>query len=582
MEKSNSFEQKVDIEDIILTLKNNLQNLHKLQNEKSVTAEYLQKIKKKIWKDKVTSCDLSTLTTKLLQILDQESTLKEKASIPFWTPQSKEMSQKLWLPTKTDCVDSVLKSCSESLPKGQMGSSWFSIKKKLPQMKSSLATSFQLSQYSPHESTDSRAIKSKRKLKKQLVSKEEKLKTMKFRLFPSNEEKEKLKESLGHFRWYYNTVTHIVTKMKYGTLESLVEQKKLSYISIRNELRKYSYSEENIEGNLNRKYERNESNNTFPQPKWMENSEVFHSRIPCGACKKFTQNINSAISNYKNGNIRDFKMKFKSSKDPQDFMLFDDTSYPRWIREIESKYWYITKDRKRKTVSFKDICNIQPRGFEIIHDKVTDRFFLHYPVDINYFPENSVRNENHIAYSEKGERIISLDPGIRKFLVGYDPAGELIYVGEDASKQIITQILQVDLLNSKNEQLLAWKKIRNLVDEMHNKTIAYLIKNYDVIILPEFRTQQMLRNPNLSKKTKRLMCMYAFFRFKEKLMFKCNQYGKQLIVVDESYTSRTCTCCGHLNEKKTTEFLICSECKIELDRDVIGSRNIFIKNMVLR
>ena len=57
---------------------------------------------------------------------------KRKVLRPFWTTLSKKISQKLWLPTKIDFVDSVLSSSRESSLKHQMGKSWFSIEKKLP------------------------------------------------------------------------------------------------------------------------------------------------------------------------------------------------------------------------------------------------------------------------------------------------------------------------------------------------------------------------------------------------------------------------------------------------------------------
>jgi len=57
--------------------------------------------------------------------------------------------------------------------------------------------------------------------------------------------------------------------------------------------------------------------------------------------------------------------------------------------------------------------------------------------------------------------------------------------------------------------------------------------------------------------------MFSFFSFKEKLK------EKKVIIVDESYTSCTCGVCGHINNAKGNEVL---------DRNVQGSRNIFIKN----
>ncbi len=571
MEQSNLLGLTQDIEDIISRIQQNL------PAEKSATAGYLHKVKKKIWRDKVTTCDLNILATKLLQILDQESTSKEKDLTPFWTPQSKERSQRLWLPTEIDCVGSVLNSLKDSLLNAPMGSSWFSITKRLPLMKNSSATSFQLSQYSLPESMDCEATKSNTKSKKPRKKQEKSVKTMKFRLFPTEEQEKYIHNSIEQFRWYYNAVVNVVN-MKYNTLESLVEERKLKYNLVRDEMMKYKYSEEIIGEVCNKKFDRDDALRAFPKPHWMK--EDVNCRIPRGACKKFTQNINSAITNYINKNITKFKMNFLSRKNTQEFMLFEDLHYPRCLNKIKSHYWYRNKAHKRVTISFQDVFKESPSGFEIIHDKVTNKYFLHYPVDIDYFPEDSIRNENQVKYTTKGERVISLDPGIRKFLVGYNPAGEIIYIADNANKELIKLILEIDSLKDRDEILVAWKRIRNLVDEMHNKTIAYLVENYDVILLPEFRTQEMLRSKKLHKKTKRLMTMYAFYRFKTKLKFKCNQYKKQLIIVDESYTSRTCTCCGHLNEKKSCEVIKCSNCGIELDRDIVGSRNVFIKNTV--
>ena len=82
----------------------------------------------------------------------------------------------------------------------------------------------------------------------------------------------------------------------------------------------------------------------------------------------------------------------------------------------------------------------------------------------------------------------------------------------------------------------------------------------------------MIKSKKISKMTKRLMCMYSFHSFKEKLLFKCNQ----------EYTSKTCTNCGDINDVKGNEIYKCFNCGIEIDRDINGSRNIFIKNIVLR
>lgn len=275
-------------------------------------------------------------------------------------------------------------------------------------------------------------------------------------------------------------------------------------------------------------------------------------------------------------------MRYRSKKSPTDYISFEDAGYPAFINNIKSHYWYTTKNRKRKQVSLTEL-EVKKRGMEIIYDKKTDKYFLHYPVDRDWFPEDDRRNDRQSTLFKTGNRIISLDPGIRKFLVGYDPKGESVFIGEGAQYELVNLLHSIDVYNSQGiDTYLLWKKIKNMINELHWKTIDFLIKNYDIIILPEFRTSQMLRKKNLSKITKRLMTMFSFYAFKQKLIYKCNTYNKKLIIVDESYTSCTCGNCGHINNVKGKEVFNCKKCKLVLDRDINGSRNIFIKNSRLR
>jgi putative transposase len=108
------------------------------------------------------------------------------------------------------------------------------------------------------------------------------------------------------------------------------------------------------------------------------------------------------------------------------------------------------------------------------------------------------------------------------------------------------------------------------------------VENYDIILLPDFRVSQMIRSKKIARITKRLMCMFSFHSFKEKLKYKCDVYKKRLIIVDESYTSCTCGRCGKINDTKGNEVFRCKDCGLVVDRDSTGSRNIFIKNTSLR
>ena len=588
-EKLNVSEQKEIIEDSLCQKSSVLQP--QKQNKKSVqkkkgeyaTAVSQREGKKKTLIGRLSSSDVNMLTTKLCTILEAESTSKERTLKPWWTKESKEISKKLWLPTETDYVASVLTSSNTSYP-SQMGKSWFSINKKLPPKKNSLMTSFQLSHFSLPDSMDSEVTPLKSK------SKTKPLKTLKMRLFPTEEETKSLKLMMEQFRWYYNSTLNIVYN-HFGHKE--ITKKKYFASKIRDLVRKYKYVEEESGRYIFSRFEYDEERNENPVAPWWSSKP--HSRISRGAVNKFVSSLNSAISNYKNKNNNGFKMKFRTKKDVMDYINFEDKSFPSMIKNIKSRYWYRTKDKKRKSISFSDIQH-NDKGIEIIHDKIKDRYFLHYPVEYDWFPSDDNRNDNQVMSSFSRKQVIALDPGIRKFMVGYDPSGKYIHICNGGCKLIIEKLKEIDKLDSlidggryrgsirglKENKYLLWLKIKNMVKELHWKTIKYLTDNYDTILLPDFRVSQMIKKRNISRSTKRMLCMYSFHSFKEKLKYKCGIKNVKLVIVDESFTSKTCGFCGYLNDTRGAEYLKCVSCKKEMDRDESGSRNILLKNLSLR
>jgi IS605 OrfB family transposase len=330
------------------------------------------------------------------------------------------------------------------------------------------------------------------------------------------------------------------------------------------------------------------------RPDWFKNVEDnygnIHSEVFRGAVKKNSMCVNSALSNY-HGSGRKFKFHYQSHKDPFQHAYFDDWHFSVWIRKLKSRYWFKNKAGRRESVSFEELVNdknCKKRGLEIMYEKNTDQYFLHYPVDVNYFYEKDIRNDNQAKYvCTSNDRIISLDPGIRKFMVGYDHNGKIIFFGDKGNVEIMKTLRTIDLLNkdsiiNKDEIYLLWKKVKNMVSELHWKTINYLISNYDTILLPDFRISEMVKGRTISKETKRMLYQYSFHAFKLRLMDKCARYGKKLIIVDESYTSKTCCNCGKQNNVGGSEVYSCSSCGQVIDRDINGAYNIYIKNKLYK
>ena len=123
--------------------------------------------------------------------------------------------------------------------------------------------------------------------------------------------------------------------------------------------------------------------------------------------------------------------------------------------------------------------------------------------------------------------------------------------------------------------------IHNLISEVHKQLSKFLVTNYDVIMLPSFEISQMVIKDGrkLNRKVVRLMTSWGHYRFKQRLMFKAREYGKKVVIVNEAYTSKTCSCCGWIHDKldgrKTFE---CQNCGSKMDRDVNRAKNIFLKN----
>jgi putative transposase len=125
------------------------------------------------------------------------------------------------------------------------------------------------------------------------------------------------------------------------------------------------------------------------------------------------------------------------------------------------------------------------------------------------------------------------------------------------------------------------KRIKNLVKELHVKLVNWLLSNHRIVLLPKFQTSWMVKRGRrkIGSKTARAMLTWSHCKFQERLKFKAKEYPwSRVYIVDESYTSKTCTRCGNvkyaLRGEKTYR---CDKCRLVIERDVAGARNILIK-----
>ena len=247
------------------------------------------------------------------------------------------------------------------------------------------------------------------------------------------------------------------------------------------------------------------------------------------------------------------------------------------------------------------------------------------------------------------KRVAGLDPGVRTFQTCYDPSGLVVEWGKRDVERIYRLCYRYDRLRSRwseedaqrrqqnrrtwiklsekgvqqrkekqrqnmdcqrpwrrnrkqgderqKQKIRNWKRaghrmllrIQNIVDDLHKKMANWLCRSYRVILLPSFRTSQMLWNKDgkrpLRRKTARAMATWAHYRFKQRLLNKAREFPWcRVIICDEHHTSKTCGRCGAIhNGLGSNKEFKCPQpdCDFVLDRDINGARNILIRYLTL-
>ena len=205
------------------------------------------------------------------------------------------------------------------------------------------------------------------------------------------------------------------------------------------------------------------------------------------------------------------------------------------------------------------------------------RYFVIVPIDV------AVKRPDNQRLSA-----CALDCGVRTFQTVFSK--ELILkVGEHDFQRIFRYCYALDKLVSRKKkersnkfnkamQRIRWK-VRDLIDEIHNKLALTLCRTFDVVYIPTFETHDMVSK--LKHKTSRAMLGWAHYRFKMKLKAKAEEYSCKVVDCTEEYTSKTCGDCGKISSIGGKEVWTCKHCGCVHDRDINGARNILFKQMFL-
>lgn len=122
-----------------------------------------------------------------------------------------------------------------------------------------------------------------------------------------------------------------------------------------------------------------------------------------------------------------------------------------------------------------------------------------------------------------------------------------------------------------------YRKAANIQNDLLQKFTTKLVNNYDQIVIEDLAVKEMMMTHVASKGMQRSL----FSKFRRILTYKCDWYGKELILADKTCPStQRCAACGYVkkgeekitlqgNKKHGTKHneYVCYECGYKNDRD---------------
>lgn len=372
------------------------------------------------------------------------------------------------------------------------------------------------------------------------VSEDTQLKSRKIRIYPTKEQKILFKQWFGVSRKFYNTtVAYYNSKTNKDTINWM-------------ELTNKFTSELNYDYIKSVPY----------QIKKIAVRDCYRAYI--ANCKK-TKKIGIP-----------FKLKYRTRKE-----TIQSCYIPKSALNNKGIYYTISGNLKMSERSF-----LTNKYYDLRLVKEYDRWYIVIPMEIN-------NTKLPVSENQRNGDVVSLDPGVRSFMTLFSENGFIGKLGEASFNKIMNLNHKIDKLISKREietdknkkrnlyRIIGKKrnKLRDLVDELHWKTINFLVRNFSVIILPTFEVQNMVnkKNRRIKKSVVRAMLSLRFYEFGERLKNKCKEYGVVLIRSNEAYTSKTNSFTGEIMEigsKKNFKYN-----GIKIDRDINGARNILLRAM---
>jgi putative transposase len=183
-----------------------------------------------------------------------------------------------------------------------------------------------------------------------------------------------------------------------------------------------------------------------------------------------------------------------------------------------------------------------------------------------------------------GLPIVGVDLGSRALATVYDGCTFTQYDPGDFQKRELKKLRRLNRrLARRVKGSNGWKEAKKDLNRLHNqiksqrqdyihKLTTEIVLGASVVIIEDLHVKGMMRNRSVA----RTIADAAMGETKRQLIYKCELYGRQLIMVDRFYpSSKTCSCCTAVNaELGSGRTWTCDSCETVHDRDENAAVNI--------
>ena len=373
----------------------------------------------------------------------------------------------------------------------------------------------------------------------------ERLKSYKFRIYPTEEQEIFFAKTFGCVRKVYNL---------------MLNDRKKAYEEVKNDPSKKM---------------------TFPTPAKYKKEFPFLKEVDSLALANAQLHLDKAYKNFFRNKSVGFP-RFKSKKNP--VQSYTTNNQNGTVALIDSKFIKVPKLKSLVRIKL----HRQPKGMiksATISRHASGKYYI------------SLLCKEEINELPKTNSAIGIDLGITDFAILSD--GQKIDNHKFTSKMekklkreqrklskraLLAKNKGIPLSEAKNYQKQKRKvarlheKVMNQRTDFLNKLSTEIIKNHDIICIEDLNVKGMLRNHKLA----RSISDVSWSSFVAKLQYKADWYGREIIKVDTWFpSSQICSECGHKDGKKSLDIRewTCPICHTHHDRDINASINILTEGL---